>query len=99
MRALFHKGDGWAHSIHYGRMAYPIATLTNDPAHWALEVRGNKATGWAVYMEVHGTPDHTAEACQVSPLFLAEAGDTRRMLIEACQRAYGVAPRIAKREA
>lgn len=56
----------------------------------AVELHGNSAEGWAIYMHTVTMPNAVV---QVSPIFSREQGDTRAMLIDACERAYGVRPK------
>lgn len=51
-----------------------------------LAYAGSKENGWAIYLIDTVYRDKLQ---QVSPLFCADFGDTRRAMIEACIRAYG----------
>lgn len=87
------SGLGWSDRTLYLGKFIDIRQAVADGTHF-VELHGNAKEGWVIYMGTTALPDLVV---QVSPLFAPEFGDTRRALMDACERAFGVRPKHTRK--
>lgn len=83
---------GWSEHTFTGGKLQRIADLVAAGTH-ELQVWGNRHDGWCIYLVSKAMP---TVGIDVSPVFHVDYGDTRRALIEACERTYGVRPKVVR---
>lgn len=76
----------WPNAVKFNGDTFPIADLCKSGVAF-LAYAGSSAEGWAIYLV---DDNDKSKKQQVSPLFCKDFGDTRRDMMQACARAYGV---------
>ncbi|MDR3474505.1 MAG: hypothetical protein P4M09_22880 [Devosia sp.] len=84
------KRGHWATGSFDHGVFTPIGDLVRPGCRHRLELWGNGADGWAVYL-IDGNA-----ALLISPCFHRDFGDTRRDALDAAVRAFGVRPKVAR---
>lgn len=84
--------NSWSEHTFTGGKLQRIVDLVASGTH-ELQVWGNRHDGWRVHLVSKEMP---TVGIDVSPVFHVDFGDTRRALIETCERAYGVRPKVVR---